>query len=789
MLNSNALMTNETARRLRWLLMGSLFVSISLAAVPQCNATAKKVLLIQSYHDGLVWTDALTDSIAATLSNNGSVNVSLTVDYLDTKRHQGDRYNSALHELYKEKYAEQTLDLIICADDPAFDFVLTHRQSLFPNTPVVFCGINYFDPARIAHESDVTGVVETLDLVQTLNLALRLHKDAQRILVINDQTRTGMANKRLFTEQVLPYFASDVNIEFVENVTIAQAQDIVGGLDHQTVVLLLSFTRDAAGHVLSDRASLRSIASHSAAPLYGVWDFQLGHGIIGGKLTSAREQGATAADLALKVLTGEKKAGQLQVVMRSPNRFMFDYEQMQKFNIKRDQLPPESTIINTPPTFVKVPKQTAWATIALTILFGVAVLFLLFTICLRQRAEKERRRLATHIQQAQKLESLGVMAGGIAHDFNNLLMGILGNATLTLMDLPNESPAAKHLKQIQNNAERAAKLTNQLLAYSGRGKLITQPLRLTHLVHEMRPLVERAVTKQAKLHWKIHHHDQPINADPAQLRQVVINLISNASEAIDTTQQSGDITVRVGTRDVDGELIKRAFFTENLRPGKYVFLEVSDTGCGMDRDMIHKIFDPFFSTKFIGRGLGLAAVAGIVRGHAGALWVTSSRGQGTTVRVLFPPSYDEDKQLHDEASSNSGVQPERADTTTILVVDDEEGVRDVCASILQRHGYRVVSAVDGEQGIQRLQENKHTISLVLLDVTMPGKNGFETLTEIRKTHPHLPVILSSGYSEEDAGRDHRRGAYESFIQKPYVSAKLISRVEQMLTTPATAASS
>ena len=252
----------------------------------------------------------------------------------------------------------------------------------------------------------------------------------------------------------------------------------------------------------------------------------------------------------------------------------------------------------------------------------------------RRRSEEERLAFERRMQQTQKLESLGVLAGGIAHDFNNLLMGILGNADLALSKSPPESPVRAYIRNIDTAAQRAADLANQMLAYSGKGRFVVEPIDLSRLVEEMGHLLATVISKRAALRYRLAADLPPVEADATQLRQVVMNLITNASDALG--DEEGVITVATGVVEIDPAGTAPRSSGAPLPPGTYVFIEVSDTGCGMDPATRARIFDPFFTTKQTGRGLGLAAVLGIVRGHRGALRVSSEPGQGTTFTVLFP---------------------------------------------------------------------------------------------------------------------------------------------------------
>uniref|UniRef100_UPI002ADE7C8B PAS domain S-box protein n=1 Tax=Tepidiforma sp. TaxID=2682230 RepID=UPI002ADE7C8B len=275
------------------------------------------------------------------------------------------------------------------------------------------------------------------------------------------------------------------------------------------------------------------------------------------------------------------------------------------------------------------------------------------------RAEEERRRLDQQMQQTQKLESLGVLAGGIAHDFNNLLVAILGNAGLALMELPPESPARQTVQAIETAAQRAAELTRQMLAYSGRGKFVVEPLNLSRLVEEMAHLLEVSVSKRAVLKYRFAPDLPLIEGDATQVRQVIMNLITNASDAIG--DRSGVISISTGLMHADRAYLRTAYMDDDLPEGDYVYLEVADTGVGMDEATAARIFDPFFTTKFTGRGLGLAAVLGIVRSHRGAIKLYTEPGRGTTFKILFPVAGP--PQAPEPVASPATDEPVRAAAT------------------------------------------------------------------------------------------------------------------------------
>jgi PAS domain S-box-containing protein len=393
---------------------------------------------------------------------------------------------------------------------------------------------------------------------------------------------------------------------------------------------------------------------------------------------------------------------------------------------------------------------------------------------LRLRGEEERRKLEEKIQQTQKMESLGVLAGGIAHDFNNLLMGILGNANLALDEMPAEAPARYSLQQIEVATRRAADLTKQMLAYSGKGRFVVKALDLSVLVEEMLHMMQVSISKKAVLKLNLTERLPAIRADATQIRQIVMNLITNASEAIG--DRSGIIAITTGAMECDQEYLSTTHLNEDLKGGLFVTLEVSDTGVGMSAETQARIFDPFFTTKFTGRGLGLAAVLGIVRGHHGAIKVYSEPGRGTTFNVLFPASEDQAETLEGRKAGDTKWKG----SGTILVADDEETIRALARRILEKAGFDVITAEHGLRAVEAFRERAEEITAVLLDMTMPHMDGEQVFRELRRIRPDVCVILSSGYNEQDATRRFSGTGLAGFIHKPYSPAELIAKIREVL---------
>lgn len=405
---------------------------------------------------------------------------------------------------------------------------------------------------------------------------------------------------------------------------------------------------------------------------------------------------------------------------------------------------------------------------------GIEILAVVVDITQRKRLEEERRNMEEQLQHTQKLESLGVLAGGIAHDFNNLLTGILGNADLALMELSPVSPIRKYIENIQKSAIRASDLSNQMLAYSGKGRFLIQALDLNQVIEEMTHLLRVSISKTAVLKYNLYAELPAMEGDATQIRQVIMNLITNASEAI--SNKSGIISITTGVIDCDAHYLAETFFDEGLEEGFYVYLEVADSGVGMDRETQSKIFDPFYTTKVTGRGLGLAAVIGIVRGHKGAIKVYSEKGRGTTFKLLFPCSDKDAVKIPHEAMTIGNYHGEGK----VLVADDEDSVRAVARSTLERAGFEVVTAPDGREGLKMFEEMKDQLSLVILDLTMPHIGGEELYRKIRRIKAEMPVILISGYNEHELSSRFAGKGLAGFIQKPLRPAILLTSVKRAL---------
>jgi len=381
----------------------------------------------------------------------------------------------------------------------------------------------------------------------------------------------------------------------------------------------------------------------------------------------------------------------------------------------------------------------------------------------------EKRKMVDEMVKAQKLESLGVLAGGIAHDFNNILMSIIGNADMALMRVTPESPVIGNLRQIEQAAAKAADLARQMLAYSGKGKFVVEQIDLNCLIREMLHMLEVSISKHAVLRLDLNSNLPTVEADATQMRQVIMNLIINASEAIG--ERSGVIAITTGCLDCDDSYLKNVWLIDNISEGLYIYLEVADTGCGMDKETMGKVFEPFFTTKFTGRGLGMAAVMGIVRGHKGAIKVYSEPGKGSTFKILLPASGKPAQIFNPEAFADAWKG-----TGTVLLVDDEETIRAIGRDMLQTIGFNVITANDGREAVDIFKANPE-IGLVILDLTMPHMDGEQCFRALKKARADVKVIISSGYNEHEVTQKFAGRGLAGFIQKPYKLSVLMEAIK------------
>jgi len=386
----------------------------------------------------------------------------------------------------------------------------------------------------------------------------------------------------------------------------------------------------------------------------------------------------------------------------------------------------------------------------------------------RRKAAKERKRLETQLQQAQKMEAIGTLAGGIAHDFNNLLMGIQGRASLMAIDLEPSNPHGEHIHAVEEYIRSAADLTKQLLDFARGGKYKVRALDINELLSNSAAMFGRT-RKEIAVHTSFQHPALVVEVDRSQIEQTLLNIFVNAWQAM---PGGGKLSLETKSVELDAAYCR----PHNATPGRYVRISITDTGIGMDDSTLRRVFDPFFSTKKKGRGigLGLASAYGIVKNHGGLITVYSEVGLGTTFNIYLPVS---DKEPRQDISAKDDLT---TGSETILLVDDEEMIIEVAAAMLEKLGYRVLVCRSGPEAIDKMQSEGHRIDLVLLDLIMPGMDGGKTFDRIREIRPGMPVMLSSGYAIEGQAADIIMRGCNGFIQKPFDISELSLKVRNIL---------
>ena len=386
----------------------------------------------------------------------------------------------------------------------------------------------------------------------------------------------------------------------------------------------------------------------------------------------------------------------------------------------------------------------------------------------QKQAEEEKRKLEAQFQQAQKIEAIGTLASGIAHDFNNLLMGIQGNLSLMLMDIDSAHPYYERLKNIEKQVQTGARLTSHLLGYARKGRYEVKPIDLNQLAEETSDAFGRT-RKEITIHRELPEDLYAIEADPGQIEQVFLNLFINASDAM---PGGGDLILRA--RNVTHKDMKSKLY--DPKPGNYVLLTVTDTGTGMDKETIERIFDPFFTTKEMGQGtgLGLASAYGIIKGHGGYIDVGSTKGRGTTFSIYLPAS---EKRVPKTVRHADRIIK---GSETVLLVDDEETIRQVGQELLEAMGYRVLMARDGNEALEVYKKNRDDIDIVILDMVMPNMGGGEAYDRMKEINPDAKVLLSSGFSIDGEASEILERGCNGFIQKPFTMNELSGKIGEIL---------
>jgi two-component system cell cycle sensor histidine kinase/response regulator CckA len=852
-----------------------------------CNALGKdqkrfRILILHSYHAGLTWTEGEDYGIREVFENRRDMEI--FTEYLDSKRIPLNDILIPFAAFLGRKYSPHYFDAVVVTDNSALTFISYYHKELFPNTPVVFCGVNNYSPDMLTgFDGKITGVVQVLDPKGTVGLIRNFQPRLRELIIVSGVTPTARAI-RAEVASALAGLEPQLNLVWLEALETKQLVDRLAGLSPDQAVLLCNFNRDAKGVYYSHEESGQMISRASAAPVYAMEDHYLGTGVMGGYMNSSRGQGNVAARLCLEILETGKFP---PVVLECPNLIMIDHQALVRFGLDTAIVPLSAVVLNQPFSLYQAYGREIWGIGLTMVCLLILVLFLGINVMLRRESEanlhvtlqsigdgviatdcdgkitrmnpvaesltgwnikeakgqkvdrvfniihsKTRERvtnpvervmvtgqivgLANHaslvsktgveyqisdsgapivdkdgkikgvvlvfrdvteayqkeaqLRQAQKHEAIGTLAGGIAHDFNNILSGIFGFCQLAQRHINDPEKAKGYLDHIMESSRRAAELVRQILSFSRQTDQKKHVIPLTSVVTEVLKLLRSSLPVTIEIENQFHS-PALVEADPTQVHQVLMNLGTNAYHAM--KKAGGRLTV-LGQ---DIEVLDSAPTSLlEMIPGKYLMLEVTDTGEGMNQEILQKAFDPYFTTreKGQGTGMGLALVRSIVEQHKGYVAVDSIRGQGTSVRVYLPISHG--KRIEKKENMDFSL---KGGTENIMFVDDEVDICQVTRELLVDYGYKVFVYHDGPEALLAFQREPGAYDMLITDMTMPKMRGTELAQKVLAISSQIPVLLCSGYFDDASEQQALKTGIQKCILKPVPSRYLLMLIRKI----------
>lgn len=635
---------------------------------PRMREGKKHILVLHSYHEGLPWVDSINAGIFSVLRTEK--NLELHLEYMDTKRYIDQADLDRFETYFQEKYRFSHFDEILVSDDAAYQFMLKKQREMFPQTPIVFCGVNRFSEREIKENGWVTGVVETVDVKSTVEAAIRIHPKAKKVVVINDRTVVGEANRILLdmVKGQMPH------IQFIlwDNMTMQEVQEAVGKLDETHVILMMTFNVDRDKVIYSYEESLELIAPKSKAPIYAIWDFYLGHGLVGGMLTSGYSQGERAAQMALRILREGEKPADIPVVINGVNQFIFDYGEMEKWNISEGQLPAGSRIVNKPISFYETYKTLVWSVSTAFCLLLVFLGILVTNIRRRKQSELEVRQLneqlevrvqnrtrelqnvnqklvstltelknaRQHLIEAEKMASLGELVAGVAHEINTPV----GNGITAASHLEGQVGILRE-KILQGTIKKSEILSFLELCERVSKSILTNLQRGAELVQSFKQVaVDQMIEDRRKFNLCEYLQEVLLSLRP-QLKKTKIKVAFTCSEELQVSGYPGALW-QIVSNLVMNSLIhayepgdEGTISIDISRQDSGILFEYSDDGKGMTEEVRKKIFEPFFTTKRGGGGTGLGmhiVYNLVVFKLQGTIECNSRLGSGTCFTISFP---------------------------------------------------------------------------------------------------------------------------------------------------------
>jgi signal transduction histidine kinase/CheY-like chemotaxis protein len=738
----------------------ALFLLLLLACPLQAWARPD-ILVLHSYHPGLSWTDDIHAGILETLGQSPMA-CTVTTEYLDAKRYPGPDLLALQSESVAAHVRTTDFDVVIVSDDAAFTFAMDRRRELFADVPIVFCGVNNFREEMRRGEPRVTGVSEIISVQETLDTALAFHPETTDVVIIGGNiTSTDRSNRSQFL-RLMPAYAERVRFHFWQNIPTARLQEKLGNLGPGNIVFLTQAQPGTDGRMLDFGPSAALVRNSTSRPVYGLWDFFLGHGIVGGKLINGKAQGKLAAAMALRILSGTDP-DEIPVVEGLANRFLFDHNELVRFQISRTALPPESTVINRPQSLFEANRRLF--TIFTVIVAGLlaVILFLAAVVHIRRQTLKELRRARQKAEEASQAKSL--FLAHMSHEIRTPLTGIMGLAELALTN-PTAPGVKDYLVLIRQSGQNLLQIINDILDFSKveAGKLELNPsdFSVRRMLEATVSLFEpRAMEKGITLSLAMNAEPPDLlHGDELRLRQILYNLVGNA---IKFTEKGG-VEVRLAA-------------AVKTPSGTTLTIEVRDTGCGIPADRLPAIFDRFtqadsFPTRsHQGTGLGLAIVRQLVEAMGGAIEVHSTVDSGSTFTISLPL---EGAKLNAEPGTADAGTRDTGRPLSVLVAEDNPVNQLFLRRTLEKLGHIPTCVPDGSQALDALRAA--AFDCVLMDIQMPRMDGSEATRRIRQDLGlAVPVIALTAHAMQGDREKYLTQGFDDYLAKP-VTIKELERV-------------
>lgn len=739
----------------------------------------KKVLILNAYHEGFHWTDRIMRGIYNVF--NEVENVELFIEYLDTKRCTDSIYYSQLKEIYQHKYRDTAFDAILSSDDNALNFLLDYRDTLFQDTPVVFCGINDFNESRIEGHPNFTGVYETYDVAGTLDLMLSIHPNINHVAFVFDNTQSGLAFYNR-VERNKPKFSDRINFDYLVNQTVPELANRLENLPPNSAVLWGIYIRTGEGLILTSKESIELVSSHTNSPIYCIWDV-VGHGVIGGKITSPIYQGEKAAKIVVRLLSGAKS--EKIDITGSPMVNKFDHKMLEKYNLNENDLPKGSIIINKPTTFYHQYRELIGYVASVFVLLVVLLIILTFLIRKSKKSEYEikikneklkevssslRRtnikleRAKEKAEESDKLKS--AFLANMSHEIRTPMNGILGFTEILKQDGLSGEQQQNYIDIIRQSGNRMLDTVNDIIniskIHAGQVQLHYSTINVTDELQSLYSFFKpEADAKGLKLTLTIKFATSapPLLTDQTKFNSILTNLIKNAIKYSDF----GTIELICSKQD------------------EWLICKVKDTGIGIPANRIGVIFDRFIQADIDdvhavqGSGLGLAITKSYVEMMGGEITVESEEGKGSRFSFKLPWKTDSQPQKSTNNSTTIRQNEEKEELLHILIAEDDEFSYEHLKILLSNSSYEILQAKTGLEAVEIVRSHP-TIDLVLMDIKMPVMNGYDATRKIREFNHEVVIIAQTAYALTGDSEKALEAGCNGYISKPIDRDRLMQLI-------------